>query len=161
MIINKKRRNFLKFIIYSSFVLNGFKISNAEEKSQISKILSSSIFKKFIINENHPETPKRIDYIKKALIKDNLVHIFENSKVNRKVEDWIKLIHTEKHIHSLKTSFPIGEMVSRQAVAICLEGVDNIMQQRVKTFFVQLVLQAIMPLILENTRVFASTIMLL
>ena len=84
MKINKKRRNFLKFIIYSSFVLNGFKISNAEEKSQISKILSSSIFKKFIINENHPETPKRIDYIKKALLKDNLVHIFENSKVNRK-----------------------------------------------------------------------------
>ena len=135
MIINKKRRDFLKFIIYSSFVLNGFKISNAEQKSQITKILSSPIFKKFIINKNHPETPKRIDFIKKALIKEDLVYISENFKVNRKVEDWIKLIHTEKHINALQTSFPIGEMVSRQAVAICLEGVDNIMQQRCKNVF--------------------------
>ena len=60
MIINKKKRNFLKFIIYSSFVLNGFKISNAEQKSQITKILSSPIFKKFIINENHLKPQKEL-----------------------------------------------------------------------------------------------------
>ena len=58
MIINKKRRDFLKFIIYSSFVLNGFKISNAEQKSQITKILSSPIFKKFIEQALYKEDMK-------------------------------------------------------------------------------------------------------
>ena len=48
MIINKKRRNFLKFIIYSSFVLNGFKISNAEEKSQISKYFQVQYLKNLL-----------------------------------------------------------------------------------------------------------------
>ena len=57
---------------------------------------------------------------------------------------WIKLIHTETHINSLQKSFPLGEKISQQAVAICLDGVDRIMKKKIKMYFAQHDHQAIM-----------------
>ena len=41
----------------------------------------------------------------------------------------------KKHIDSLKLNFTLGEIVSRQAVAICLEGVDRIIKKNNKNVF--------------------------
>ena len=53
----------------------------------------------------------------------------------RNVEYWIKLIHSEKHVESLKSLFPLGEKVSQHAVSICLEGIDRIMNKKNKNIF--------------------------
>ena len=138
------RRNFLKFIFYSSFFLYTNKISKALKNPTNTAILSSPIFKKYIISENHPERPERIEFIKEAVKDSELTNILENYYTERNVENWIKLIHTETHINSLQKSFPLGEKISQQAVAICLDGVDRIMKKKIKMYFAQHDHQAIM-----------------
>ena len=55
--------------------------------------------------------------------------------MTRKVENWIRLIHSEEHINLLKLAFPLAERVSQHAVKICLEGVDRIMNGVNKNIF--------------------------
>ena len=64
-----------------------------------------------------------------------MTDIFENYTQGRNVEYWIKLIHSEKHVESLKSLFPLGEKVSQHAVSICLEGIDRIMNKKNKNIF--------------------------
>lgn len=130
-----ERRKFLKLISYSSFFLYFNQFVKASNKFTNTKVLSSPIFKKHIISENHPESPQRIEFIKKAILEANLTDIFENYTQGRNVEYWIKLIHSEKHVESLKSLFPLGEKVSQHAVSICLEGIDRIMNKKNKNIF--------------------------
>ena len=102
-----ERRKFLKLISYSSFFLYFNQFVKASNKFTNTKVLSSPIFKKHIISENHPESPQRIEFIKKAILEANLTDIFENYTQGRNVEYWIKLIHSEKHVESLKSLFPL------------------------------------------------------
>ena len=131
----RERRKFLKYIFYSSLFFYSNKISRALETSTNTKILSSSIFSKHIISKNHPETPKRIEFIKKKIKDSELIKIFENFNLDTDVEGWIKLIHSEKHINALKSQFPLAEKVSKHAVSICLEGIDRIMNRKNKNIF--------------------------
>ena len=131
----RERRNFLKFILYSSLFFYSNQFVLASKKLTNTKILSSLIFKKHIISENHPEKPERIEFIIKAIKTSGLINIFENFNLNRKVENWIRLIHSEEHINLLKLDFPLAERVSQHAVKICLEGVDRIMNGVNKNIF--------------------------
>ena len=131
----RERRNFLKFILYSSLFFYSNQFVLASKKLTNTKILSSLIFKKHIISENHPEKPERIEFIIKAIKTSGLINIFENFNLNRKVENWIRLIHSEEHINLLKLAFPLAERVSQHAVKICLEGVDRIMNGVNKNIF--------------------------
>ena len=75
------------------FFLFNYRISRAIEKQRNTKILSSNIFKKFVINENHPERPDRIKFIKKLIKDSKLENIYENYEGYNNVENWIELIH--------------------------------------------------------------------
>ena len=131
----RERRNFLKLILYSSLFFYSNQFVLASKKLTNTKILSSLIFKKHIISENHPEKPERIEFIIKAIKTSGLMNIFENFNLTRKVENWIRLIHSEEHINLLKLAFPLAERVSQHAVKICLEGVDRIMNGVNKNIF--------------------------
>ena len=131
----RERRDFLKFFLFGSFFLFNYRISRAIEKQRNTKILSSNIFKKFVINENHPERPDRIEFIKKLIKDSKLENIYENYEGYNNVENWIELIHSREHINSLKANFPLAENVSRHAVCICLEGVDRIMMKKNRNIF--------------------------
>ena len=131
----ENRRNLLKFIFFTSIFFYTKSIAKTFNDQTNTRILSSSIFKKFKINKDHPERPERIEYIKKAISNSSLINIFEQYDTQRNVEYWTKLIHSKKHILSLKSKFPMAEKISQQAVSICLEGVDRIMNQENKNIF--------------------------
>ena len=99
------------------------------------KVLSSLKFNKFLLNLNHPEKPERIKYIIDLLNNSKLSGLLEYFEDQRNSDIWIKEIHTKKHINSLKLNFTLAEIVSRQAVDICLEGVDRIIKKRNKNVF--------------------------
>ena len=118
---DENRRSLLRFIFYTSIFFYTKSLSKTFKNFTNTKVLSSSIFKKHIISNNHPERPERIEFIRKLINNSNLSNIFENYIENKEVEDWIKLIHSEKHILSLKSKFPLAEKVSHHAVSICLK----------------------------------------
>ena len=132
---DKNRRSLLRFIFYTSIEPYTKSLSKTFKNFTNTKVLSSPIFKKHIISNNHPERPERIEFIRKLINNSNLSNIFENYIENKEVEDWIKLIHSKKHILSLKSKFPLAEKVSHHAVSICLEGVDRIMNKENKNIF--------------------------
>ena len=62
-----------------------------------------------------------------------------------KEKNWVKTIHSNFHIKSLKSKYPTGEKSSLTAVKGCLQGIDEIMKKGIKIFFVQFVHLDIMP----------------
>ena len=52
-----------------------------------------------------------------------------------KEKNWVKTIHSNFHIKSLKSKYPIGEKSSLTAVKGCLQGIDEIMKNRHKNIF--------------------------
>ena len=128
------RRNFLKFIFYSSFFLYTNKISKALKNPTNTVILTSPIFKKYIISENHPERPERIEFIKEAVKDSELTNILENYYTERNVENWIKLIHTETHINSLQKSFPlVKKSHNKQLQYVLMVLIDY--EKKIKMYF--------------------------
>ena len=124
-----KRREFFKFLFYFLFFNLNARYLHARQKTNSSKVLSSLIFNKFLLNINHPERPERIKYIIDFLNHSKLSGLLEYFEKQRDVDIWIKEIHTKKHIDSLKLNFTLAEIVSRHAVVICLEGVDRIIKK--------------------------------
>ena len=96
------------------FLFN-YQICKSLEKQINTKVLSSNIFKKFVINENHPETPDRIEFIKKIVKDSKLKNIYENYEDYKDIENWIELIHSREHIDSLENEFPF----SRESFKTC------------------------------------------
>ena len=124
-----KRREFFKFLFYFLFFNLNARYLHARQKTNSTKVLSSLIFNKFLLNINHPERPERIKYIIDFLNHSKLSGLLEYFEKQRDVDIWIKEIHTKKHIDSLKLNFTLAEIVSRHAVVICLEGVDRIIKK--------------------------------
>ena len=52
-----------------------------------------------------------------------------------KEKNWVKTIHSNYHIKSLKSKYPIGEKSSLTAVKGCLQGIDEIMKNKYKNIF--------------------------
>ena len=130
-----KRRKFFKFLFY--FIIINLNTWYLRAKPNISstKVLSSLLFNKFLLNINHPEKPERIKYIIDLLNHSKLSGLLEYFEQQRNDDVWIEEIHTKRHINSLKSNFTLAEILSRQAVAICLEGIDRIIQKSNKNVF--------------------------
>ena len=133
--MEKKRREIFKF--FFSFLFSYFIKFNINllASSSRTKILTNPIFFKHHISKEHPESPERIKHILNYLQKTDYVKLIEIIETNRNVENWIKKIHTNQHIISLK-NHSIAEEVSKYAVRICLEAVDMVLRKESKTFFV-------------------------
>lgn len=98
-------------------------------------ILTHPIFLDHIISEGHPENPERINYILKRLQKDKLYDLVSYENYNDNEKKWIKLIHSNTHINSLKKKFPIAEKASAYAVKSCIHGVNEILRGNAKNVF--------------------------
>ncbi len=135
----KNKRKFLLFSIYILFV-SFFKfkwISKAKTLISDKKtlIITHPIFFRHTISPNHPERPERIKYILTLLEKKKLDDLIYNVDLERNVYPWIKTIHSQNHINSLKKSFPVAEKSSESAVKACLMGVDQIITKKIYNVF--------------------------
>lgn len=136
------KRYFIKsliFLIYLSYK----KVAITKEK--IKKIIDSKfrktiimidpIFLKHHISPDHPETPERIKYIELALKNAGIFNNTIRINHNRNIENWIKEVHTIKHIESIKKNDPIAHEVAQAGVKACLNALDNIMSKNSKNAF--------------------------
>tara|TARA_B100000287_G_scaffold337593_1_gene323479 strand:- start:565 stop:1560 length:996 start_codon:yes stop_codon:yes gene_type:complete len=131
----QKKRAFFKFL-FQILILFFYKINfKLFASSARTKILTHPIFLNHIISSEHPERPERIKFILDYIKKYELGDLLEIVETDRLVEKWIKKIHSDNHIKSLKKNNPIAEKVSRYAVKVCLTGVDKILRDETKSIF--------------------------
>ena len=130
MIINK--REFIKFSLFHLlfFLFPKFYLKASTKTN--TKVLTNLIFFEYLMTADHPEKPDRIKYILDYLKKSKNSSLLEIVETNRDVQKWIREIHFEKHINTLKKFHPLAEKVSRYAVKVCLTGVDKIMNKESK-----------------------------
>ena len=134
MIFNK--REFIKFSFINLFLFFFLRFNvKAHSTKTNTKVLTNLIFLKHIISPNHPEKPDRINYILNNLKKSKNSSLLEIIDTKRNVQKWIKEIHSDTHVNSLRKLYPLAEKVSRYAVKVCLTGVDKIMKKESKNIF--------------------------
>ena len=135
-----KKRKFLLFSFISLLILflkvKWFNqlFANIIDSNQ-TKVLTHKILFKHLIAENHPEKPERIINIIHLLRKNKLDSIINEINLNILEDKWIKTIHSDEHIRSLRKKFPTGEKSSLIATKGCLQGVDIIMSGAKKNIF--------------------------
>ena len=130
-----RKRKFIKFSFLNLFLFFFFKLNLKANGIKSTKVLTNLIFFEHIISPDHPEKPDRIKYILDKLKKSKYSDLLEIVNTKRDVQKWIKEIHFDKHINSLRKIFPLAEKVSRFAVKVCLTGVDKIMKKESKNIF--------------------------
>ena len=98
-------------------------------------VLTHNIVLNHLISIDHPEKPERIIELIKLLKKKKLGMLIREINLKTKEKNWVKTIHSNFHIKSLKDKYPIGEKSSLTAVKGCLQGIDEIMKNRYKNIF--------------------------
>ena len=135
----KKKRKFLLFSFFTIFFFF-FKIkffnslfANSNKRNHTG-VLTHDIVLNHLISIDHPEKSERIIELIKLLKKNKLGNLIReiNLKTN---ENWVNTIHSNFHIKSLKSKYPIGEKSSLTAVKGCLQGIDEIMKNEYKNIF--------------------------
>ena len=129
------KRAFIKSSLLNLFLFLFFKSNLKANDIKNTKVLTNLIFFEHIISPNHPEKPDRIKYILDNLKKSKNSGLLEIVNTKRDVQKWIKEIHFDNHINSLRKNFPLAEKVSSYAVKVCLTGVDKIMKKESKNIF--------------------------
>ena len=135
-----KKRKFLLFSLYSVLIFF-FKIkffnnlfANYNKLNQTG-VLTHKILLKHLISPNHPEKSERILELIKLLNKRKLSFLIREINLNIEEKKWIKTLHSNFHINSLKNKYPIGEKSSLYAVKSCIQGIDAIMKNEYKNIF--------------------------
>ena len=138
----KYRRDFLekfyKAFLYFFIKLNFPKILESKTtESSLTKVLFHPITLNHHISINHPESPKRIEFIINNLKKNNMLNLLEEAKIQekKKIDEWILKVHDKDHILSLKKNDSLAEKVSRTAIKTCMIGLDKIMNKQSKNVF--------------------------
>ena len=136
----KKRRKFFLFSFYTIFIFF-FKIkifnilfANLYKRNQTG-VLTHEIVLKHLISINHPEKSERIIELIKLLKENKIGILIREINLKIKEKNWIKTIHSNFHIKSLKSKYPIGEKSSITALKGCLQGIDEIMRKEYKNIF--------------------------
>ncbi len=129
------KREFIKFSLLNSLLFLFPKFYSKASTKKNTKVLTNLIFLEHQIFAGHPEKPDRIKYILDYLKKSKNSSLLEIINTKRDVQKWIREIHLDHHINTLKKFHPLAEKVSRYAVKVCLTGVDKIISKESKNIF--------------------------
>ncbi len=135
-----KKRKFLLFsfitIFFFFFKIKFFNslFANFNKRNQTA-VLTHDFVLNHLISIDHPEKPERIIELIKLLKKKKLGILIREINLKTKEKNWVNTIHSNFHIKSLKSKYPIGEKSSLIAVKGCLQGIDEIMKNRYKNIF--------------------------
>ena len=126
----------LQLFLFSLFKLLPFK--NTYSKTSKTNILFHENLLKYIISNDHPEKPERIEYLLDEIMKTNLKKDLINVNLSNLHHDpyfWIKRFIQIITSFLLKKENLRGEIASKTATLICLHGIDQIINGRVKNIF--------------------------
>ncbi|MGB1800963.1 MAG: histone deacetylase [Gammaproteobacteria bacterium] len=136
-----KRRTFISGVL-STLLLSLYSRTNAVEAKKMTADMNKTglvydpIFLKHHIAAGHPETPDRIKFALNDLKESGFFEYL--SKIDFKTDDvekWIKVLHTEAHIASIKKNLPIAHEVAEASIRGCLGAVDQVATKKLNNAF--------------------------
>ncbi len=136
-----KRRAFISGVLSTLLLSFQSRIRAIEVVNMISDqnktgLVSDPIFLKHHIAPGHPETPDRMKFIQNSLKESGLLEQISAIKLKTgEVEQWIKTLHTDAHIASIKKNLPVAHQVAEASVRGCLAAVDEVASEKLNNAF--------------------------
>lgn len=94
------------------------------------------IFLEHHIDVGHPETPDRMKFAINSLKESGVLELTHTINLKEgDVEQWIKELHTDAHIDSLKKYDPVAHKVAEACVRGCLAAVDKVVNKKLDNAF--------------------------
>jgi acetoin utilization deacetylase AcuC-like enzyme len=136
-----KRRTFISGVL-STFMLSFQSRLKAVEAINMipdmnrTGLVYDPVFLKHHIAPGHPETPDRMKFILSSLKESGFFDYLP--KIHFKtgdVEQWIKTLHTDAHVASIKENEPVAHEVAEASVRGCLAAVDQVATKKLHNAF--------------------------
>lgn len=116
--------------------LNAVQVVNMVSNLNRTGLVNDPIFLQHHIAPGHPETPDRVNFIQNKLKETGLLpHLSNISLKTGDVEYWMKTLHTDEHIASIKNSLPLAHKVAEASVRGCLAAVDEVATGKINNAF--------------------------
>lgn len=136
-----KRRAFISGVLSTlllSFQLRpkAVEVVNMDTNSNKTGLVDDPVFLHHHIAPGHPETPDRVKFIHNALQDSGVLQ--QVTQINLKsgdIEEWIKTLHTDTHIASIKENSPEAHRVAEASVRGCLAAVDHVADKSLNNAF--------------------------
>jgi acetoin utilization deacetylase AcuC-like enzyme len=136
-----KRRVFISGVLSTILLsfqsqLRAVEVVNMVSNLNKTGLVNDPIYLQHHIAPGHPETPDRVKFSQVALKESGILEQVTPIKLKEDdVEQWIKTIHTDAHIASIKQNLPIAHKVAEAAVRGCLAAVDEVAAKRLDNAF--------------------------
>ena len=124
--------------ILSTFLISFYhRVSGAERLKVLNKTgyVNDPIFLLHHIAPGHPETPERMKYIQNIMEESDIWNDLIQVSLKPEIGDWLKAVHSELHIASIKNNMPISHEVAVAAVRGCLAAVDQVSTSAINNAF--------------------------
>jgi len=131
------RRTFISSVS-STFLLSVLsRFAAAEKLQKLNKTgyVSDPVFLQHHIAPGHPETPDRMKFIDNVMQESGILSKLVQISLKPKIGSWLKVVHTEAHIASIRENSPISHKVAVAAVRGCLAAVDKVVTKTVDNVF--------------------------
>ena len=134
------RRSFISGVLPTLWLSLHTRLSTAEKLNETSNFnktgyLSDSLFLQHHIDPGHPESPDRLKFIQLAMEESGLLELVTHFSLKPDIERWLKTLHTDKHIASIKTNTPNAHKVAEACVRACLAAVDQVVTKKLDNAF--------------------------
>ncbi|GJM06187.1 MAG: acetoin utilization protein [marine bacterium B5-7] len=131
------RRTFISSALSTILLSYQARLIAAEEINALNKTgyISEPLFLDHHISPNHPERPDRLKYIQEAMQDSGLLDQVTSVGLKDGVGDWIKTLHTDAHIASIKKNTPAAHRVAEACVRACLAAVDKVATDELNNIF--------------------------
>ena len=131
------RRTFISSVLSTFLLAYQSRLIAIEETKTLNKTgyVSEPLFLDYHISQDHPERPDRLKYIQKAMQNSGLLDQITKVSLKPDVGDWIKTLHTDAHIASIKKNTPAAHRVAEACVRACLAAVDKVATNELNNVF--------------------------
>lgn len=136
------RRELLKYLSIIGFSWQQTKQAvSADDIARLDKaptgIVYDEAYLQHIISPDHPESPERLLAVMQSIIDADLVQhrVLYPVKERSEVEQWIKTIHTEQHIASLKKRHPVSHDVLLRVISDVLSVTEAVCTRQITNAF--------------------------
>jgi acetoin utilization deacetylase AcuC-like enzyme len=131
------RRAFISSVLSTLLVSYQSRLSAIEQLLKPNKTgyVSDPVFLQHHISPDHPETPRRVQYIQDALQSSAIWQDLVQINLKAEIGDWLKTAHTNEHIASIRKNTPVSHKVAVAGVRACLAAVDEVASQRIDNAF--------------------------
>ena len=132
------RREFLKWTSLTGLQLilpssAGFAYAGSENSQ--TGLLLDPFFLKHSMGPGHPETPERLKQLESRLESAEIYQALQVFNTSRSAEDLVSLIHTQRHIDSIKAGHPVSHEVVCRIIDGASMAADRVMRGDITNAF--------------------------